>query len=80
MQVEEKIISISIVEVCLMVSDMDEAEKNLKEKGYSFRNPLWTFGKDIESYGGGYAKIRYVVDPNGIQVELMEIVAPPPSE
>jgi catechol 2,3-dioxygenase-like lactoylglutathione lyase family enzyme len=72
--------SIGIVEVCLMVSDLDEAEKKLKEKGYGFRNPLWTFGKDIESYGGGYAKIRYVEDPNGIQVELMEIVAPPPSE
>jgi catechol 2,3-dioxygenase-like lactoylglutathione lyase family enzyme len=72
--------SIGIVEVCLIVSDLEEAEKRLLEKGYSFRNPIWTFGEDIESYGGGYAKIRYVEDPNGIQVELMEIVAPPSSD
>jgi hypothetical protein len=32
--------------------------------------------KAEEWYGGSYAKIRYVEDPDGIQVELMEFVVP----
>ena len=66
--------STGLVEVCFMVSDLDEVEENLASRGYSFRNPVWRFGSDLESYGGAEAKIRYVVDPNGVQVELMQVV------
>jgi catechol 2,3-dioxygenase-like lactoylglutathione lyase family enzyme len=66
--------STGLVEVCFMVSDLEKVEENLARKGYSFRNPVWRFGSDLESYGGAEAKIRYVVDPNGVQVELMQVV------
>ena len=66
--------STGLVEVCFMVSDLDKVEENLARGGYSFRNPVWRFGSDLESYGGAEAKIRYVVDPNGVQVELMQVV------
>jgi len=66
--------STGLVEVCFMVSDLDKVEGNLARKGYSFRNPVWRFGSDLESYGGAEAKIRYVVDPDGVQVELMQVV------
>jgi hypothetical protein len=57
-----------------MVSDLEKVEENLAKEGYSFRNPVWRFGSDLESYGGAEAHIRYVVDPNGVQVELMQII------
>jgi len=66
--------SAGLVEVAFMVSDMEKVEENLARKGYSFRNPVWRFGSDLESYGGAEAKIRYVVDPDGVQVELMQVV------
>jgi len=68
--------TVGIVEVCLMVNDLEETGKKLIEKGYSFRTPTWTFGKEYKSYRGAYTRMRYVVDPNGIQVEIMEIVPP----
>jgi len=68
--------SAGLVEVCLVVSDLDEVEKKLEAGGFRFRTPVWRFGSDLESYGGGEARIRYVVDPNGVQVELMQIVIP----
>jgi len=66
--------SMGLVEVCFMVSDLEKVEENLAKEGYSFRNPVWRFGSDLESYGGAEAHIRYVVDPNGVQVELMQII------
>ena len=66
--------STGLVEVCFMVSDLGKVEENLARGGYSFRNPVWRFGSDLESYGGAEAKIRYVVDPNGVHVELMQVV------
>ena len=66
--------STGLVEVCFMVADLDKVEENLASRGYSFRNPVWRFGSDLESYGGAEAKIRYVVDPNGVQVVLMQVV------
>ncbi len=68
--------SIGIAEVNFFVDDLDAAEKKLAEKGYHFRNSVWDFGKGTDIYGGAYAKIRYVEDPNGVQVELMQIVPP----
>ena len=68
--------STGIVEVAFMVDDLEAVERRLKEHGYSFRNPVWRFGSDLESYGGAEAWIRYVEDPDGVQVELMQVVAP----
>jgi len=70
----QRFTSVGIVEVCLVVDSLEEAEKRLAQKGYSFRNPVWNFGKGEDWYGGSYAKIRYVDDPDGIQVELMQFV------
>jgi len=49
-------------------------EKSLRKAGYGFRTPVWRMGSDLESYGGAEARIRYVEDPNGVQVELMQVV------
>lgn len=68
--------STGIVEVAFMVNDLEEVEKKLNAAGYSFRSPVWRFGSDLESYGGAEAWIRYVEDPNGVQVELMQVVMP----
>ena len=67
--------STGIVEVAFMVDDLEEVEKRLREHGCSFRTPVWRFGSDLESYGGAEAWIRYVEDPDGVQVELMQVVA-----
>ncbi len=66
--------SVGIVEIGLAVDDMDAAEKRLNENGYSFRDRLWVFGKGKDWFGGLYAKIRYVLDPDGVQVELVQMV------
>jgi hypothetical protein len=59
-----------------MVDDLEEVEKRLREHGRGFRTPVWRFGSDLESYGGAEAWIRYVEDPDGVQVELMQVVMP----
>ncbi|MEA1958726.1 MAG: VOC family protein [Chloroflexota bacterium] len=66
--------SVGLVEVAFMVSDLKQAEDRLSKCGYSFRSPVWSFGSDLEAYGGAHADIRYVIDPNGVQVELMQVV------
>jgi catechol 2,3-dioxygenase-like lactoylglutathione lyase family enzyme len=66
--------STGLVEVAFMVDDLEQVEKSLAGAGYSFRTPVWRFGSDLESYGGAEARIRYVEDPNGVQVELMQVV------
>jgi hypothetical protein len=66
--------SVGIIEVGLLVDDLDAAERRLAEKGYAFRTPLWVFGKGKDWFGGPYAKIRYVEDPDGVQVELIQMV------
>jgi glyoxylase I family protein len=66
--------TVGIVEVCLAVDDLEAVEKRLAEKGFAFRSPVWSFGQGSDVYGGAYAKIRYVEDPDGIQVELLQIV------
>jgi len=67
--------SVGIAEVSFVVADLAAAEERLATKGYRFRNPVWNFGQGTNMFGGAYAKIRYVEDPNGVQVELMEFVA-----
>jgi len=66
--------STGLVEVAFMVDDLERVEESLNEAGYSFRTPVWRMGSDLESYGGAEARIRYVEDPNGVQVELMQVV------
>lgn len=65
-----------LVEVSFMVTDLKEAEQRLKENGFAFRTPVWRFGSDLPAYGGAEAWIRYVTDPDGVQVELMQVVIP----
>ncbi|NQT48461.1 MAG: VOC family protein [Chloroflexi bacterium] len=69
-----KFTSTGLVEVCLMVSDLEAVERNLARNGFSFRTPVWRFGSDLDSYGGAEARIRYVVDPDGVHVELMQVI------
>ena len=66
--------SVGLVEVALIVDDIDAAEKRLNDNGYSFRTPLAIFAKGEDWFGGMYAKIRYVLDPDDVQVELLEFV------
>ncbi len=71
--------SVGIVEVGLMVDDLDETEKRLNQHGYGFRDPLWIFGKGKDWFGGAYIHIRYVLDPDGVQVELTQMVPEDPA-
>ena len=66
--------STGLVEVCFIVPDLQKVEEDLVRNGFSFRTPVWPFGKDTDTYGGGYAAIRYAEDPDGVQVEVMQIV------
>lgn len=66
--------SVGIVEVGFLVDDLDTVERRLGEKGYSFRDPLWVFGKGKDWFGGSHARIRYVLDPDGVQVEVIQLV------
>ena len=38
----------------------------------------YLLGSGLAAYGGAEAWIRYVEDPDGVQVELMQVVAPEP--
>ena len=67
--------SVGIIEVGLMVDDLDEVEKRLAEHGYGFRDPLWVFGKGKDWFGGAYTHIRYVLDPDSVQVELTQMIS-----
>ena len=67
-----KFTSSGLVEVCLMVSDLKKLEKNLKEKGFKFRTPIWSFGNCMPGYDGPEVKVTHVVDPDGVQVELIQ--------
>ena len=71
--------SVGIVEVGLMVDDLDAVEKRLAEHGYSFRDPLWVFGKGKDWFGGSYIHIRYELDPDGVQVELTQMIPEEPN-
>ncbi len=54
----------------LMVDDLDAMLARLKEKGVPLEG-------EPESYD--YGKFAWVMDPNGIKVELWQPLAPPPS-
>ena len=54
----------------LMVDDLDAMIAQLKDKGVPLEG-------DPEAYD--YGKFAWVMDPNGIKVELWQPLAPPPS-
>jgi len=66
--------SAGFFEIGLLVDDLDEAEKRLTEKGYNFTSPVWDFCKGRGLFGGGYGKVRYVLDPDGVRVELVQLI------
>lgn len=69
-----KFSSTGLVEVCLIVSDLDSVEKNLARKGFSFRTPPWLFSNVLDNTGIPDTKVTHVEDPDGVQVELVQVV------
>ncbi|MBM4462959.1 MAG: hypothetical protein FJ012_06425 [Chloroflexi bacterium] len=68
-----KFTSTGLVEVCLMVSGLKKLEEDLKRKGFKLRTPIWNFGNCMSSYDGPEVKVTHVVDPDGVQVELIQV-------
>lgn len=66
--------SVGFFEIGLLVDDLDEAEQWLIEKGYSFTKPVWDFCKGRGLFLGAYGKVRYLLDPDGVRVELVQMV------
>ncbi len=69
-----RFISAGFFEIGLLVDDLDEAEQRLIEKGYNFTNPVWDFCKGRGLFGGAYGKVRYLLDPDGVRLELVQLV------
>jgi len=63
-----KFASTGLVEVCLAVSDLEKLEEDLAKKGIRFRTPVW-----ILNIEGLDVKVTHVVDPDGVQVELIQL-------
>lgn len=63
-----KFTSTGLVEVCLSVADLERLEEDLAKKGIRFRTPVW-----ILNIEGIDVKVTHVVDPDGVQVELIQI-------
>ncbi len=59
--------STGLVEVCFSVPDFEKLEENLKKHGFEFRTRPWMF-----EVMGIKTKVTHVVDPDGVQVELIE--------
>lgn len=66
--------STGLVEVCLIVSDLEKVEENLAAKGFSFRTPAWPWSNVFAEYQGPETRITHVSDPDGVQVELVQVV------
>lgn len=60
--------STGLAEVCFSVPNLESLEKNLKKYGFEFRTPVWTF-----EVMGVQTKVTHVVDPDGVQIELIEV-------
>ncbi len=60
--------STGLGEICFSVPDLEKLEENLKKYGFEFRTPVWTF--EVGEFG---TKVTHAVDPDGVQVELIEI-------
>ena len=66
--------STGLVELCLIVSDLEIVEENLVEKGFKFRTPPWLFSNVLNNTGIPETKVTHVEDPDGVQVELVQVV------
>jgi len=60
--------STGLAEVCFSVPDLESLEKNLNKHGFSFRTRPWMF-----EVMGIQTKVVHVVDPDGVQIELIEV-------
>lgn len=63
-----KFASTGLVEICLAVSDLEKLEEDLAKKGIRFRTPVW-----ILNIEGLDVKVTHVEDPDGVQVELIQL-------
>jgi catechol 2,3-dioxygenase-like lactoylglutathione lyase family enzyme len=63
-----KYISTGLVEICLSVPDLAGLVEDLEKKGVKCRTPIWY----LEA-GGVRTPITHVEDPDGVQVELVQI-------
>ena len=62
----------SISEICFKVQNIEEEYKNLVKKGVEFLSEPQEF--DFTSSGFGKSKAVYLKDPDGIILELMQIL------
>ena len=62
----------SISEVCFRVDDIDASYKELSEKGIEFLSAPQFF--DFSKQGFGKSKAVYFKDPDGIILELLEVI------
>ena len=60
--------STGLVEICLSVPDLEKMVEDLKNKGFKCRVPIWHF-----EAGGFGTKVAYITDPDGVQIELIQI-------
>ena len=60
--------STGLVEICLSVPDLEKLMDDLDKKGFKCRVPIWNF-----EAGGFGTKVTYVEDPDGVQIELIQI-------
>lgn len=60
--------STGLGEICFSVPDFEKLEKNLKKHGFQFRTRPWMF-----KVMGIETKVTHAVDPDGVQVELIEL-------
>jgi catechol 2,3-dioxygenase-like lactoylglutathione lyase family enzyme len=59
--------------LCLVVDDLDEEYRLLREAGVECRSPPVAVPSDIEEEPGRGGKALYLRDPDGITVELLEL-------
>ena len=62
----------SISEVCFRVDDIDATYKELSEKGIKFLSTPQFF--DFSNQGFGKSKAVYFKDPDGIILELLQVI------
>ena len=60
--------STGLVEICLSVPDLKKLMEDLEKQGFKCRVPIWNF-----QAGGFGTKVTYITDPDGVQIELIQI-------
>jgi len=60
--------STGLGEICFSIPDFEKLEENLKKHGFEFRTRPWMF-----EVMGVETKVTHAVDPDGVQVELIEL-------